>query len=235
MEMIGYWEADPAVSLSWSGPDRGAATAIGPNATCRWNETKGKYISGASGAADDIGFGTACGPPRPFDYPAMTVAQIQQKCCELGDGCVAFSWSAKQDPASPGTACARKSWGNGGYSKSADFNGYEKIGIPRPSPPPGPPPPPPPGVCEQGSILASTYVDYQVRAVVVVSSWCPSPKQVAVHLDWATLGMKEGAVSISQPAIAGVQPAKDLGGGSAPVVMVSGAANGGFILVVTPK
>ena len=133
-----------------------------------------------------------------------------------------------------GTACARKNWGNGAYSHVAGYNGYEKVGVPRPTPPPTPPPPPPPGVCEPGSILATTYVDYQVKAVVVIGSWCPSSKNVTVHLDWATLGMKAGEVSVSQPAIEGVQAAKDHGDGSSPVA-ISGAVNGGAILVVAPK
>lgn len=248
MEMIGYWEADPAVSLSWSGPDHDSDPVTDPLAplaaappagsgTCQWKETKGRYIKGSAGASGDIGFGSSCGPARPFDYPAMTVAQIQQKCCELGDGCVAFSWSAKQDPTKPGAACARKNWGDGSYDSSAAFNGYEKLNLPRPPAPPSPPPPPRPGVCEPGSILATTYVQYKVRAVVVVSSWCSSPKQVELNFDWATLGMEPGAVSITQPAIDGVQPGKPHGdwlAGAPPTVNVTGAVNGGVILVVAP-
>jgi hypothetical protein len=235
MEMIGYWEADPAVSLSWSGPDANIAPTTAPpsgNQTCKWKETEGRYIKGSGGASDDIGFGSTCGPPRPFDYPAMTLAQIQEKCCELGDGCVAFSWAAKQDPTKPGTACARKSWGDGSYISSKAYTGYEKLDLPRPPAPPPPPPPPPPGVCEPGSILATTYVQYRDRAVVVVSSWCSSPKQVDLIFDWATIGMKPGAVSIEQPAIEGVQPAKHYG--TSLKVNVTDAVNGGVILVVTP-
>jgi hypothetical protein len=245
MEMIGYWEADPVVSLAWSGPDAidlaieplepSAALSSG-NQTCKWKETVGRYIKGSGGQRGDIGFGSSCGPARPFDYPAMTVAQIQQKCCELGDGCVAFSWHAEHNPAEPGTACARKNWGDGSYDVSKLFNGYEKLG-PHPPAPPAPPPPPPPGVCEPGSILATTYVQYKVRAVVVVSSWCPSPKEVELRFDWATLGMEPGAVSITQPAINGIQPAKllDAGSSGAPVhTNVTDAVNGGVILVITP-
>ena len=151
------------------------------------------------------------------------------------NGCVAFSWSAKQDPTEPGIACARKTWGDGSYVFSKGYNGYEKLG-PRPHPPPGPPPPPPPGMCEPGSILATTYVQYEVRAVVVVSSWCPSPKQVELHFDWVTLGMQPEAVLITQPAIDGIQLAKHLDVGSSGSVSanVTDAVNGGVILVVTP-
>ena len=242
MAMIGYWEADAAVTLRWAhGPDSSKTTqqpfsslTANSTSTCTWKETTGRFITGSGGAAGDIGFGSTCGPPRKFDYPAMTVEQIQQTCCNLGDGCVAFSWSSKQNPLKPGIACARKGWGNGGYSKLPGYNGYEKTNIPRPTPPPGPPPPPPPGVCPPESILATTYVDYQVRAVVVVASWCASPKQVSLQLDWAILGMREGEVEVTQPAIAGVQVAKAHGDGKG-AFMVTGALNGGVILVITPK
>ena len=245
MAMVGYWESDPVATLSWS---RGgsaptaetdfvaaapAAVALPAN-NCTWKETVGKFIAGSGGASDCIGFGSTCGPPRPFDYPAMPLSQIQAKCCELGDGCTSFSWKASQDPLKPGSACARKTWGRGNYGHVEGFNGYEKTGVPRPTPPPSPPPPPPPGVCEPESILATAYVQYEVRAVVVVASWCASPKQVSVHLDWAMLGMKAGDVSVLQPAIKGVQTALDHGNGTAPFA-ISGADNGGVILVVTPK
>ena len=241
MAMIGYWESDAPATLSWPpGPPGAVATPqqhMRTNGTCTWKETLGKYIAGSGSQSGDIGFGDSCGPPRKFDYPAMTVDQIKHKCCELGDGCVAFSWATKQDPLKPGMSCARKSWGDGGYTKLPIYNGYEKTNVPRPPPAPAPPPsppPPPPGVCPPGSILATTYVEYQVRAVVVVSSWCASDKQVSVQLDWAILGMVEGAVEVKQPAIAGVQPAKDHGDGKAPLT-ISGATNGGVILVVVPK
>jgi hypothetical protein len=235
MAMIGYWEADLAATLSWPphGPDLDQVPPVTPaNTTCTWKETIGKFITGSAGAAGDIGFGSSCGPPRKFDYPAMTVEHIKQTCCKLGDGCVAFSWAKKQDPGKPGTACARKSWGNGGYSKMAGFNGYEKTNVPRPTPPPVPPPPPPPGVCPPDSILATAYVNYGVRAVVVVASWCASPKHVSMHLDWATLGMAEGQVEVIQPEIEGVQPAKNHGDGKG-FFMVTDALNGGVILVIT--
>ena len=59
-------------------------------------ETPGRFIKGGGGQAGDIGFGSSCGPPRKIDYPAMAVEQIKQQCCDLGDGCVAFSWAASQ-------------------------------------------------------------------------------------------------------------------------------------------
>ena len=69
---------------------------------------------------------------------------------------------------------------------------------------------------------------------MVVSSWCSSPKLVSIHPDWAALGMKEGSVTVAQPAIAGVQHAKDHGDGSAPLAISGAVANGGAILVLTP-
>jgi hypothetical protein len=264
MAMVGYWEEEPAVVLSWPHPppsplrtppppaaaapaaaapaliDTTASPPLPPtNGTCMsaWKETIGKFIAGGGGQAGDIGFGSSCGPAKPFDYPAMPLHQIQQQCCDLGDGCVAFSYAAAQDPTVPGKACARKSWGAGRYETSQTFNGYEKTGMPRPPAPPPPaptPPPPPPGTCPPASILATTYIEYQVRAVVVVSSWCTTAKLVTLHLDWDAFGMKEGAVTVVQPAIAGVQAGKTLGNGSAPV-LISGEDNGGVILVVTPQ
>jgi hypothetical protein len=229
MAMIGYWETDPAATLSWPAPAPAAPRLPAAAATnCSWKETVGEYIAGSGGASDDIGFGSTCGPPRPFDYPAMPLAEIQAKCCELGKGCTSFSYLATQDPLKPGSACARKTWGSGRYERTEGFNGYEKTG------PHWGPAPPPPEPCEPGSILATTYVQYKVRAVVVVSSWCASSKNVTLSLDWATLGMKEGAISVVQPAILGVQAAKDHGDGTAPFA-VSGANNGGAILVVTPQ
>jgi hypothetical protein len=180
-ELVGYWDLNPVAALSWPPPT--PAAVVEPrstvalaavlelsdeqrtaNATCLagWKETVGKFIAGSGGAADDIGFGTSCGPPRPFDYPALPLDQIKQKCCDLGDGCVAFSYAADQDPAKPGVACARKNWGNGGYEKDGGkFNGYEKLGPRPPTPPPAPSPPPPPphGTCPPDSILATVYVE----------------------------------------------------------------------------
>ena len=62
----------------------------------------------------------------------MTVAEIKQRCCELGSGCAAFSWAVSQDAMKPGMACARKSFGDGKYTVSRGYNGYEKTGVPRP-------------------------------------------------------------------------------------------------------
>jgi hypothetical protein len=192
-----------------------------------WKETEGKYLRGDGAASGDIGFGTSCGPPRPFDYPQMTVDAIKQKCCDLGTGCYAFSWAEAQDPATAGSACARKTPG-GGYAVDAAYNGYEKVGAPLP--------PPTPPCADASAIKATTYVLYGKSAIIVVASWCAGPAEVLLTFDWAQLGFGgpgTKGVAVTQPAIDHVQAAVDHGDGSKPFA-VTNLPNGGAILWVVP-
>ena len=132
-----------------------------------WKETKGEFIRGSGTASGDIGFGESCGPARPHDYPAMTLHDIKQNCCDLGKGCYAFSWATSQDPMAAGKACARKSPG-GGYIHDAHFNGYEKSPLP-PTPSPTPPPTmlPTPG-CPAGLVFQAQDIAWKKSGPLVV-------------------------------------------------------------------
>ena len=235
--LIGYWEPDAAtsVALARSTLARGSGSstlqvvhaeppAPAPyDCMASWKETEGKYARGDGTASGDIGFGTSCGPPRPFDYPPMTVEAIKQKCCDLGSGCYAFSWAKAQDPATAGEACARKT-PDGGYTVDAKYNGYEKVG------------PPSPSCADASAIKATTYVKFGESAMVVVASWCTHPAQVQLTYDWAQLGFGgpgTKGVAVTQPAIDRIQDAVDHGDGSKPFTVTS-VPNGGAILWVVP-
>lgn len=233
-EMIGYWETDPAVTLSVMPPVPTPPPTLPPNisaclAPSGWKLTVGSYVNGDGGAAGAIGFGSSCGPSRPFDYPPMTVAEIKKKCCELGDGCWAFSWLASQNTQMPGVACAKKNEG-GGVTHGSTYNGYEKTAPYTPQPPtPGPA-----ASCDATLVKATTFVKHGVSAVVVVASWCPGASLVLLAYDLDLIGLTKGKIKVTQPAIAGVQTAAEHGDGSAPILIAGGSnTNSGVILVVT--
>lgn len=148
----------------------------------------------------------------------MTVAEIKAVCCKLGNDCAAFSWSADQDPAKPGEACAKKNMG-GGVSHSSQFNGYQKNHF---------------GGCDASSFKATAYVRYKQSAVVALASWCPSPANVTLTFDWDALGLAADSVSVTTPDIPGVQTYRDLGDGRDVRVTVLPSNNGGAILVLKP-
>ena len=159
----------------------------------------------------------------------MTVADIKKKCCELGDGCWAFSWLASQNTQTPGVACAKKNEG-GGVTHGSTYNGYEKTAPYTPQPPtPGPA-----ASCDATLVKATTFVKHGVSAVVVVASWCPGASLVLLAYDFDLIGLTKGKIKVTQPAIAGVQTAAEHGDGSAPILIAGGSnTNSGVILVVT--
>ena len=149
----------------------------------------------------------------------MTVAEIKKVCCQLGNGCAAFSWSADQDPDKPGIACAKKNMG-GGVTHSSEYNGYQKNHF---------------GSCDASSFRATAYVRYGKSTVVAVASWCPRPTNLTLTFDWDALGLAPDSVAITKADIPGVQAYGVVGDGHEVHVTVTSSNNGGAILVLKPK
>ena len=227
--MVGWWEDDAPVSAVVPSPPPAPPSPVPPsNKTCEdtFKSTPGAYIDSPGYSHGAIGFGADCGPPGSNKkYPELTVAEAKAACCALGDGCVGFSWKNSNPVGSPGSGCFQKT--NGGTIHEANYTGYEKHcsggggggG----------------GNCSSQNIKTTTYVDYGKRAVVVIASWCPSSTMnVSLKIDWDALGLEAATANVSQPAIVGVQSAADHGRGDG-FLSISGAVNGGAMLVIEPE
>ena len=73
-----------------------------------------------------------------------------------------------------------------------------------------------------------------LQAVVVVASWCASSSNITLDINWAQLGLDATKVHITQPAVKEVQMALDHGP-HVPTLTISGAVNGGTMLVIKPS
>jgi len=78
-------------------------------------------------------------------------------------------------------------------------------------------------------ILATAYVTFGKRALVVVASWSAAAATVALDIDWATLGFGPEATVVA-PSLPGMQVASNRSLDSLPV-----AAKSGVILLLTPQ
>lgn len=182
----------------------------------------GSYIDALGGSAGVIGFGADCGlHAGNKKFPALTVAQAKVDCCALGDGCLGFDWKTSNDPTVPGDGCMQKN--NAGINHDAAYTGYFKDGGQAPT-----------KHCSISDIKATAYVTYQKQAVIVVASWCAGSANVSISIDWAALGLTASHVTVSQPAVKGVQAA--VAHAEVPTTLsISGATNGGAMIVIKSK
>ena len=180
----------------------------------------GSYISGTSGV---VGFGKGCGAGARPHYPFFTVEQAKMECCKLGTDCVGFSWFKSQPVDKPGHGCFEKFRAE--LKHNPEVYGFVKnVSLP---------PRPQPACDVQANIKVTTYVEFGVRAIVVISSWCAGhARPVNLQIDWPALGMQPQQVSITKPALVGIQSAQNLKVGQE--LQISGEPNGGAILVVQP-
>ena len=59
------------------------------------------------------------------------------------------------------------------------------------------------------AVVSTVYTKHASHAIVVVSSFCPSPTTVSISLDWSKLGLNPDAITAELPAIAGMQAGKE--------------------------
>lgn len=57
-------------------------------------------------------------------------------------------------------------------------------------------------------VIATVFVNYGVRALVVVASWCHTGVEVDLDIDWAALGLSPGSAKIILPEVPGIQKAR---------------------------
>jgi hypothetical protein len=219
-EMIGWWEDDSPVSLSLS---HAPPPPSHKNVSCVDSYTShvGSYVGAAGGASGVIGFGADCGPPGSNKkYPALTVAQAKADCCALGDGCLGFDWKTSNDPKKPADGCMQKNNG-AGVAHNGAYTGFFKWGGKEPQ-----------KECDLSDIKATTYVTHRLQAVVVVASWCASTANVTLSIDYSALGMDAASVTVTRPAVKGVQGEMHYGSSVPASLPISGAVNGGTMLVI---
>ena len=79
---------------------------------------------------------------------------------------------------------------------------------------------------------ATTWSKYGSHAVVAVATWCASPTNVSLVVDWTALGLDEATAVASLPAITGVQTAvpKLPNGAAGPFTI---PPDGGLLMLIT--
>ena len=214
--MVGWWEDDAPVQARPPPPAPGNASSCHGS----FQHTVGSFISSPGGPSGVIGFGAECGAEAGNEkYPKLTVAEAKATCCDLGAGCVGFSFATAGLPAgAASTGCFEKA--KGGMAHSQGVDGYERQGGAG-------------AQCSEGDIKATSYVDYGVSALVVIASWCEADTNVTLQVDWGALGLDAAKATVTQPGVPGVQPAGNHGGGKGSfVIKGSGTDNGGVILLI---
>ena len=216
-QMIGFWEDDAPVRATTTPPPPPSPPS--GNCTRSFTTTRGSYIRADGGANGVLGFGHACGRPGGPTYPSLTVAQAEATCCNLSQ-CVGFSWLHSAPPDTMSSGCFQMN--DGGRTHDAAYDGYLRHGGGgggnlKP--------------CDASGIKVTTFVTFAKQALIVVASWCPSPSVVvSLSINWAELGLDATTVSVTQPAIKGMQAARE--SVDYRNLTVGRRANGGVILVV---
>ena len=85
--------------------------------------------------------------------------------------------------------------------------------------------------CSLDEIKTTTYVDFGVKALVVVASWSSANCTITLDIDWSALGLSAASAKVSAPAVQGVQTAADHGKGTGSIA-ITGATNGGVMLLI---
>eukprot|EP01052_Picozoa_sp_SAG31_P012719 SAG31_NODE_749_length_12378_cov_8.688818_4_plen_363_part_00 len=62
-----------------------------------------------------------------------------------------------------------------------------------------------PAQCGKDDVLVSSYVEFGVRTIIVVASWCSSQQLVTLQYDWSALGLSSTRAYVRQPGVAHVQ------------------------------
>ncbi len=153
--------------------------------------------------------GLPCGQPEGnlACFTGLTLTAVEEQCCNNTALCAGFSFD-KTD----GSGCFKNAKG---CFVSSSTEGYEKPGFVPPT---------------SGRALATTYSTYGSHAIIAIASWCTHAGAVTLAVDLASLGLDASRLSITAPAIAGVQEA------SGPYASAEGpfplTAGGGMLLVL---
>lgn len=226
--MIGWWEDDPVVRIQLPPPPPPSPPMSCSKANYT-NMTQG-YWESCGGFSGNIFFGKTAPPAPPAQYPELTIAEAKSICCALNTAngtCKAFDVPSDTQPGIKVSGVFKKNI-QCGIKHDAGYNGYRLDGGAGPSPG---------SMCSANvtsagattSVLATSYVEYGVRALIVVASWCSGATKVGLEMDWDALGFSEDQAVFSLPAIASVQSAAAY----APPVSID--ANQGFIVLVQRK
>lgn len=103
-ELVGFWDAEPLLQLAVLSPQNRT------NSTCEssYEHVVNGYPEACGGSHANIGFGDGCGPGATPAYPALTVTEALQLCCELGLECLGFSISHAQNAQGRSNGCFKK-------------------------------------------------------------------------------------------------------------------------------
>ena len=198
------WEDDLPVAVNYTCGAAGNAEALqSVDGVCAaWNVTTNGYYDG-----------DPCGQPagNVGCFSALSVDAAKASCCE-NPLCAGFSTVPNGNGTFNGCykrsqSCFRSAQGDAGYYK------------------PGFVPPPDPN----SAVLATTYSAFGRYAIIVLASYCPGSSTSTLALDWVALGLNQATVTMTAPAIAGVQSAASFPDPAGPYSL---PGDGGIILVL---
>ena len=189
-------------------PVRIAATSCGGGnpGTCNFSVTKNSYYDGAP-CGNPAGNEACFGDGTPIGRLAL--ADAQARCCaDALCGGISFEPSV-------GSGCFKRS--NSCLVGASGVDGYQKPGF-EPAPAPG-----------EDATHATVFSKFGSHAIVAVATWCPGGNVTAtLALDYAALGLDASRLSVTAPAIAGVQKAASFAAAEGPFTL----AGGGIVLLL---